>query len=83
MTKDQVVQGGDRLTPCNLGTCDADKPLRQMTRVEDVLDGQPIVGYGCTPEHGRQLALQWTSGDRYSDPDPMWTTVGNGRVVAA
>lgn len=70
------------MVSCNLAECVADKPQGEMTKVVDQIDGRPIVGYACSVEHARQLVLQWTTGDRYSVPDEIWSTVGNGRVAA-
>jgi hypothetical protein len=67
---------------CNLPECVQSKPPGEMTRVEDEIDGQRLVAHTCSPEHGRQLLLLWATGDRYSEPDPMWSTVGNGLVAA-
>lgn len=68
---------------CNVADCAVSKPRKEMQRICDEIDGQPIVGYACTVEHGRQLLLQWATGDRYSAPDEIFRTVGNGLTVAA
>lgn len=71
------------MVPCNLSTCDQSKPKGEMSKATTTIDGQPIVGYACTTGHAYQLARQWQTGDRYSEPvDPLWATVGNGQVAA-
>lgn len=70
------------MSECSLPVCPRDMPPEEMTRVEHTIDGQRLVAHTCSPEHGRQLLLVWTTGDRYSEPDPLWSTVGNGLVAA-
>jgi hypothetical protein len=63
---------------CNVGDCAVRRPPDEMIPVRGEIDGQPIVGQACSPNHAQALVLQWATGDRYSAPDEIFRTVGDG-----